>query len=430
MLQILGPRARHAVGVDISVPALRLARTRIHGAGLSHCEFRRGDMYSLPYDDASFDTVSIDRVLAAAERPAAAIAEAARTLRPDGRLIVIEDFDQIDARASDNPLSQLRRWFAAAGHEHRAAAALRSCRPSFHRRARAPQPAPATQHRSATAGRSGMNSASLVGRIGNGLSKLARPVQVSFEFFPPGDAQMEQTLWQSIQRLAPLRPRFVSVTYGADGSTRERTHKWCRAWSRKPLLTPAAHLTCVGMDRAHVLEIARSYWHTGVRHIVALRGDAPQGSSALYALSGRLCLCGGPGARPAQCGGFRDLGGGLSGRASRTRRMRPSTWIISRPSSTPAPIAPSRSSSSSRAYSCAFAIAARPPASRPAWCPASCRSHVFRRCCVSPSAAARIGAGLVAAALQRAGRRCRHASHDRRGLCHRAGGGAVARRCR
>jgi SAM-dependent methyltransferase/DNA-binding transcriptional ArsR family regulator len=115
MLQILGRRARHAVGVDISVPALRLARTRIHGAGLSHCEFRRGDMYSLPYDDASFDTVSIDRVLAAAERPAAAIAEAARTLRPDGRLIVIEDFDLIDARASDNPLSQLRRWFAAAG---------------------------------------------------------------------------------------------------------------------------------------------------------------------------------------------------------------------------------------------------------------------------------------------------------------------------
>ena len=115
MLQILGPRARRAVGVDISAPALRLARTRIHGAGLSHCEFRRGDMYSLPFDDDSFDTVSIDRVLAAAERPAAAIAEAARTLRPDGRLIVIEDFDQIDARASDNPLSQLRRWCATAG---------------------------------------------------------------------------------------------------------------------------------------------------------------------------------------------------------------------------------------------------------------------------------------------------------------------------
>jgi ArsR family transcriptional regulator len=115
MLEILGPRARHAVGIDISVPALRLARTRIHGAGLSHCEFRRGDMYGLPFDDASFDTVSIDRVLAAAERPAEVIAESGRTLRSDGRLIVVEDFDQIDARTSDNPLAQLRRWFAAAG---------------------------------------------------------------------------------------------------------------------------------------------------------------------------------------------------------------------------------------------------------------------------------------------------------------------------
>jgi ubiquinone/menaquinone biosynthesis C-methylase UbiE len=99
MMQILGPRARRAVGLDISAPALRLARTRVHGAGLSHCEFRRGDMYSLPFDDASFDTVSIDRVLASADRPAATIAEAARTLRADGRLIVIEDFDQIGTRS-------------------------------------------------------------------------------------------------------------------------------------------------------------------------------------------------------------------------------------------------------------------------------------------------------------------------------------------
>jgi methylenetetrahydrofolate reductase (NADPH) len=124
-----------------------------------------------------------------------------------------------------------------------------------------------------------MNSASLVGRVGDSLSRLARPVQVSFEFFPPGDEKMEQILWQSIQRLAPLRPRFVSVTYGADGSTRERTHNVVARVVRETLLTPAAHLTCVGMDRAHVLDIARSYWHTGVRHIVALRGDAPQGSS-------------------------------------------------------------------------------------------------------------------------------------------------------
>jgi methylenetetrahydrofolate reductase (NADPH) len=124
-----------------------------------------------------------------------------------------------------------------------------------------------------------MKTASLVGRIGDSVSMIAHPVQVSFEFFPPGDEKMEQTLWQSIQRLAPLRPRFVSVTYGADGSTRERTHNVVSRVVRETLLTPAAHLTCVGMDREHVLEIARSYWHTGVRHIVALRGDAPQGSS-------------------------------------------------------------------------------------------------------------------------------------------------------
>lgn len=115
MLQILGPRAQHAVGIDISSSALRLARNRIHGIGLVHCEFRRGDMYGLPYADASFDTVTIDRVLAGAERPVAAISEAARTLRAGGRLLLVEDFDQLEQRTSDNPLSQLRRWLVAAG---------------------------------------------------------------------------------------------------------------------------------------------------------------------------------------------------------------------------------------------------------------------------------------------------------------------------
>lgn len=115
MLQILGRRARHAVGVDISTPALRLARTRIHGAGLAHCEFRRSDMYALPFPDGSFDTVTIDRVLAGSKQPTKVIAEAARTLRASGTLIVVEDFDQIDAAASDNALAQLRRWIASVG---------------------------------------------------------------------------------------------------------------------------------------------------------------------------------------------------------------------------------------------------------------------------------------------------------------------------
>jgi methylenetetrahydrofolate reductase (NADPH) len=103
-------------------------------------------------------------------------------------------------------------------------------------------------------------------------------VAVSFEFFPPGDAAMERTLWQSLLRLAPLAPRFVSVTYGADGSTRERTHDVVARVLRETALTPAPHLTCVGAPREEILDIARGYWAAGVRHVVALRGDPPQGA--------------------------------------------------------------------------------------------------------------------------------------------------------
>jgi len=106
-----------------------------------------------------------------------------------------------------------------------------------------------------------------------------KPVTVSFEFFPPNDPAMEKTLWASIQRLAPLAPRFVSVTYGADGSTRERTHNVVTRILREMSLTPAPHLTCVGAPRGEILDIARGYWDAGVRHIVALRGDAPVGQA-------------------------------------------------------------------------------------------------------------------------------------------------------
>jgi methylenetetrahydrofolate reductase (NADPH) len=105
----------------------------------------------------------------------------------------------------------------------------------------------------------------------------AEPIRVSFEFFPPADAAMEATLWQSVQRLAPLAPRFVSVTYGADGSTRDRTHALVKRIQSETALTGAPHLTCVGAPRGEVLDIARKYWDEGIRHIVALRGDAPQG---------------------------------------------------------------------------------------------------------------------------------------------------------
>jgi methylenetetrahydrofolate reductase (NADPH) len=105
------------------------------------------------------------------------------------------------------------------------------------------------------------------------------PVSVSFEFFPPNDAEMEKTLWASIQRLAPLAPRFVSVTYGADGSTRERTHNVVSRILRETPLTPAPHLTCVGAARGEILDVARAYWDAGVRHVVALRGDPPAGQA-------------------------------------------------------------------------------------------------------------------------------------------------------
>jgi methylenetetrahydrofolate reductase (NADPH) len=104
---------------------------------------------------------------------------------------------------------------------------------------------------------------------------------VSFEFFPPKTAEMEETLWRSIQHLAPLDPAFVSVTYGADGSTRDRTHNIVTRILRETTLTPAAHLTCVGATREDIDAIARRYWEEGVRHLVALRGD-PSTRGARY----------------------------------------------------------------------------------------------------------------------------------------------------
>jgi len=104
---------------------------------------------------------------------------------------------------------------------------------------------------------------------------MARPVQVSFEFFPPNTEAMNETLWQSIKRLAPLSPRFVSVTYGADGSTRERTHAAVSRIAEETALTAAPHLTCIGAARGEIDDIAREYWDAGVRHLVALRGDPP-----------------------------------------------------------------------------------------------------------------------------------------------------------
>jgi len=110
----------------------------------------------------------------------------------------------------------------------------------------------------------------------------ARPIRVSFEFFPPKSAEMEDALWQAIARLAPLSPHFVSVTYGAGGSTRERTHATVQRILAETSLTPAAHLTCVAATREEIDAVISGYMRAGVRHIVALRGDPPGGAGERY----------------------------------------------------------------------------------------------------------------------------------------------------
>ena len=108
------------------------------------------------------------------------------------------------------------------------------------------------------------------------------PIRVSIEFFPPKTDEMEKILWNSIERLAPLQPSFVSVTYGAGGSTRERTHNTVARMVRETGLKPAAHLTCVDASRDEIDAVVQSYWDAGVRHIVALRGDPAEGVGHAY----------------------------------------------------------------------------------------------------------------------------------------------------
>lgn len=135
----------------------------------------------------------------------------------------------------------------------------------------------------------GFNHAQQVELLNQNLFDLAGKVNISFEFFPPNSSEMEQTLWNSIKRLENLSPKFVSVTYGAANSTRERTHRIISKIQSETDLVAVPHLTCIGASRQELVEIAQNYWDSGVRHIVALRGDLPEeelpeNSSPMYAL--------------------------------------------------------------------------------------------------------------------------------------------------
>ncbi len=117
-----------------------------------------------------------------------------------------------------------------------------------------------------------------LGAIARSGGRGPRPLSVSFEFFPPKSDEAEATLWAAVRKLEPLRPEFVSVTYGAGGSTRERTHRTVRRLIEETSLKPAAHLTCVDASREEVDAVIEDYWAAGVRHVVALRGDPPDGA--------------------------------------------------------------------------------------------------------------------------------------------------------
>ena len=109
---------------------------------------------------------------------------------------------------------------------------------------------------------------------------ISGDAEISFEFFPPKTEKMEEQLWESVQTLEPLGPRFVSVTYGAGGSTRERTHNTVARIAKETAIPAAAHLTCVEASKAEIADVAHAYWEAGVRHIVALRGDPPTAGGA------------------------------------------------------------------------------------------------------------------------------------------------------
>ena len=250
-------------------------------------------MYALPLADGSADSVIIHQVLHYAQQPGAAIAEAARVLRPGGRLLVVDfaPHEREELRTRDAHLrlgfadDAMAGWFAAAGLEpdmiehldggeltvtlwRGVKAALRSNgRPPDGQRRR-------TSLRIRTCGRCSPRRAATSPSASN--SSRPRP------------RRWRRRCGSRSRRWRRCGPRFVSVTYGAGGSTRERTHATVERIVKETDLTPAAHLTCVGASRDEIDAIARDYWDAGVRHIVALRGDPPEAGHAIRAASRRL----------------------------------------------------------------------------------------------------------------------------------------------
>jgi methylenetetrahydrofolate reductase (NADPH) len=248
-------------------------------------------MYQLPVSEESFDLIVLHMVLHFSDRPAEVIAEAARALASGGHFLIV-DFaphsmeelrdehahrrlgfarDEVESWCRDNDLdvTEVRDLegdplTVSIWKSRRPAAVVRSRQPS------AAQDAAQGTERT----------------MAHPSQHISDNISVSFEFFPPKTAEAESALWDTVCRLAPLQPAFVSVTYGAGGTTREHTHATVTRIARETALTPAAHLTCVDATRGEVDDIARQYWDTGIRHLVALRGDPPDGAGSYSPATG------------------------------------------------------------------------------------------------------------------------------------------------
>ncbi len=281
MLILLAPYTEEAEGLDLSHHMLTVARANLNRAGIGNARVRQGDVTDTPFESDSADLVIIHQVLHYLEKPEDVITEAARILKPGGQLIVV-DFAPHELEFLRESQGHYRlgiqeddmmQWMENAGFSMQPPkrfeppetlekgisvliwkAAWRVCHPAD----------------------------SSVSKLSVAEKQSKPSPNVSFEFFPPKSDSMEAKLWESVARLTPMAPRFVSVTYGAGGSTRNRTQRIVTKIAQDTPLLPAAHLTCVNATKKEVLEVATDLWKAGIRHIVALRGDPPEGISAKF----------------------------------------------------------------------------------------------------------------------------------------------------